>query len=325
MEELPTKHRKEQQDLQARITQKKKSATKKTRKGINEECDRLQRELLERQHLEIAELNYDPQSPVHGIDDLSIEDKSTQKRENDVNEDKKGEFPRTGEDESGGQPFPDPVVPIPRPKKVNRHKARLARRAQEQEAQSAQAAEEAASQIDNRGNERKIMDGVFSRLGLKEREIRPDGHCLYSAIASLLVDIGVELNLSTEKGLLPEPPHPIKDALRAQDDGYRAVRAATANFLLTHPNDFAPFIDEPLLQYAKKIELTAEWGGQLELQAIARAYIVDIHVVQGDGRIEKFEAGNGNTEREGNKKIWLAYYRHSYGLGEHYNALTQAP
>src|SRR5438034_1218142 len=196
MEELLSKHRKEQQDLQARIIQKKKSATKKTRKCINAECDRLQRELLERQHLEIAGLNDDPERPVHGIDDLSLEDTITQKRENDVSEDKNCELPSTGECESGGQPFPDPIVPVPRPKKVNRHKARLARRAQEQEAQSTQAAEEAASQIDHRGNEREIMDGVFSRLGLKEREIRPDGQCLYSAIASLLIDIGVGLNPS---------------------------------------------------------------------------------------------------------------------------------
>lgn len=325
MEELQARHHKEQQDLQARITQKKKSATKKTRKGVNEECDRLQRELLERQSLEIVRLNGDHEPPSNGFSDLSLEDTIMQKRDNEVNKDRHTESPQAAQGESGGQVSSDTTVSVAHPKKASRQKARLARRTEKLEAQAANAAEEAACQIDHRENERKMMDSVFSRLGLKEREIRPDGHCLYSAIASLLIDIGVGLNPETENSSLPAPTYPVDAAVRAQEHGYRAIRTTTANFLLTHPDDFAPFIDQPLSEYARKIELTAEWGGQLELQAIARAYGVEIQVVQGDGRIEKFEPGNDGARREGNKTIWLAYYRHSYGLGEHYNALIQAP
>lgn len=74
MDELLGKHRKEQKDLQARITQKKKSATKKTRKGINDDCDRLQQELNEKHQAEIAQLNGDPTPPVDGLEDLSLEE-----------------------------------------------------------------------------------------------------------------------------------------------------------------------------------------------------------------------------------------------------------
>ncbi len=45
----------------------------------------------------------------------------------------------------------------------------------------------------------------------------------------------------------------------------------------------------------------------------------DINVLQADGRVEKIESG---LESE-TGSIWLTYYRHSFGLGEHYNALKK--
>jgi hypothetical protein len=78
MEELQSKHRKEQKDLQSRVTQKKKQASKKTRKGINEECDRLEAELKQRQADEIAAANGEPTSkedelPLDQLDDLTLQ------------------------------------------------------------------------------------------------------------------------------------------------------------------------------------------------------------------------------------------------------------
>lgn len=77
MEELQTKHRKEQRDLQSRVTQKKKQASKKTRKGVNEECDRLEADLKQRQADEIAAFNGEPTSqsdelPIDELDDLTL-------------------------------------------------------------------------------------------------------------------------------------------------------------------------------------------------------------------------------------------------------------
>ena len=68
MEELQAKHRKELKDLQALVTQRKKSASKKTRKGVNDECAKLEAELKERQEQEVAELNGDV--PVESRDDV---------------------------------------------------------------------------------------------------------------------------------------------------------------------------------------------------------------------------------------------------------------
>ena len=145
----------------------------------------------------------------------------------------------------------------------------------------------------------------FEKLGLKEISIRPDGHCMYSAVALLLQDTSTQQH-RFESNDLP---------------AYQAVRAETASFISNHATEFEPFLEEPIDQYTTKINNTAEWGGQLELQAIARAYGVDINVLQADGRIEKISSGRESLS----KAIWLTYYRHSFGLGEHYNALKNDP
>lgn len=322
MDELLAKHRKEQKDLQARITQKKKSATKKTRRGINDECDRLQRELSERHQSEIARLNGEPTEPVEALEDLSLNDTDGENGTREkVHESQAPSTPESPADTTS--PSEDPSSGS-RQKKPNRQKARLARRAAEQAAQAEIAAEEAANQTDRRGNEKEVMDGAFKRLGLKEVDITPDGHCLYSAIAVQLDESGLGLKPDPKRIVLQPPTQSrIETVTSPKHDGYRAVRAVTADYITEHKDDFEAFMEEPLEQYTRKIKLTAEWGGQLELQAIARAYGVEINVIQADGRIEKIEPGDDSLEEESKRIIWLAYYRHTYGLGEHYNALSK--
>lgn len=322
MDELLAKHRKEQKDLQARITQRKKSATKKTRKGVNDECERLQRELSERHQGEIAQLNGDP-VPVQGVDDLNLDvDGDGTTGENNTTKDTEtdGRTPDTTEQTTE-------ETPAARSKKPNRQKQRLARRAAMQAAQSVVAAEEASQQTNYRGNEQDAMNDVFKRLRLKEIEVNPDGHCLYSAVAIQLDESGLGLKPDPKRIVLQPPTQSrVETVTVPKHDGYRAVRAVTADFIVENRGDFEAFMEEPLDDYTRKVKLTAEWGGQLELQAIARAYGVDINIIQADGRIEKIESGEtGEWDDEEKKKrvVWLAYYRHTYGLGEHYNALVK--
>ncbi|KAJ5638081.1 hypothetical protein N7490_007960 [Penicillium lividum] len=316
MDELLAKQRKEQKDLQGRITQKKKSATKKTRKGINDDCERMQRDLAEKHQDEIAQLNGTSSEPVEGLEDLNLEDETPTNPESNetVNDTKPDEPTPTSESTT-------------HTKKPNRQKARLARRAAEQAAAAEAAAEEAANQTDYRGNEKEVMDAVFKKLGLKEIEVTPDGHCLYSSIAKQLDDAGLGLRPDPSRIVLAATTQSRIDTVASpQHDGYRAVRAVTADFITQNKDDFEAFMEEPLDVYTRKIKLTAEWGGQLELQAIARAYGLEINIIQSDGRMEKIESGDMDKfdeEEKLKRVIWLAYYRHSYGLGEHYNALTK--
>lgn len=324
MEELAARHKKEQRDLQAKITQKKKNATKKTRKGVNDECERLQQELDEQQRLEIIAL--DGENGADQREDHDVPLGAGEKEEKEVPNN--CGMPATNND-CGSQvdASVNSRAQSSHPMKSNRQKARLARRAADRVRQSEIAAEEAAKQTDHRGNEKEAMESAFKRLGLHEIDITPDGHCLYSAIAYQLDEKGLGLRPDPERiNLSSATLSRINTVSFPKHDGYRAVRAVTADFINEHSEDFVPFMEESLDEYTRKIKLTAEWGGQLEIQAISRAYGIEINVLQQDGDIINFEPGDINewTEEDSRRrKLWLAYYRHTYGLGEHYNALEQ--
>ncbi|KAI9849956.1 MAG: hypothetical protein M1837_000170 [Sclerophora amabilis] len=322
MDELQSRHRREQRDLQSRITQKKKSATKKTRKGINAECELLETELNRKQQQELAERNetssdIEDDNKEGDLHRAPIGDKA----ENSYNLDRESNetIPELEDhlESLSRQSQSVQQQEQPQSRKPNRQKARLARRAAEKDALVAQAAEEAAVLPDLREQERAMISKELDRLGLSEREIRPDGHCLYSAIADQLTHYEIDLR----------PQTPSTDP--AADDGeevpgYKSVRSAAADHITHKPDDFVPFLEEPLEEYTHKIRDTAEWGGQLELLALARTYGVEINVLQGDGRVEKVEPEAGAQSVEG-RKLWLAYYRHHFGLGEHYNSLRKRP
>ncbi|KAI9778537.1 MAG: hypothetical protein M1835_004910 [Candelina submexicana] len=307
MDEIQLKHRKEQRDLQSQITQRKKSATKKTRKGVNDECAELERQLKERQAQELLAMGgaaSTEEYPVQQHHALEPESAVEADEPPYVNGKLEAQQPLAGTLDSN-QSSP--------PRKRNRQKARLARRAAEQEAVVAQATSEAPAGPTLREQERWIMLKEFDKYGLKEQEIRPDGHCMYSAVADQLMELGAEL--------LPN----VGDAMDGNGDrsnlaDYRKVRMVAADFIGRHPDDFVHFLEEPLEEYTNKIRDTGEWGGQLELLALARSYGIEINVLQGDGRVEKIEPGEGTVK----KKIWLGYYRHNFGLGEHYNSLRKA-
>ncbi|TQS32818.1 hypothetical protein Golomagni_06856, partial [Golovinomyces magnicellulatus] len=184
-------------------------------------------------------------------------------------------------------------------KKRNRQKERLARRAAEQEAAADKAQQEAANMTDHRAIESEYMKKTFETHDLVEKEIEPDGHCLFSSVADQLSQNGIRLTDGAEGG---------------KATAYKVVRNEAASFMKAHKDDFAPFLEEDFDGYVAKMRDTAEWGGELELTALARRYGVRISVVQ-DGRTEKIG--------DGDKELWLAYYRHGYGLGEHYNSLRR--
>ncbi|KAI4205185.1 MAG: hypothetical protein LQ350_000507 [Teloschistes chrysophthalmus] len=305
MEEVQKRHRQEQKELQARIAQKKKSATKKTRKGIVDECDNLERQLKEKQDLELSTVNGEAASNGQGEegDIQDIADSPTEPSVNDKAPESRIQHPAPAPQQSKN----DQV------RKPNRQKARLARRAAEQESITIQAAEEAKNLPDLRQAESSAMRSHYSSRGLSEHEIRSDGHCLYAAVADQLT--------TREYGLTPEPA--LKDFqanTQSSVPQYQIIRAVAASYIDDHRDDFLPFLEEPLDQYLRKIRETGEWGGHLELLALAKAYNVDINVLQSSGHVERI----GGETGESNQALWLSYYHHNFGLGEHYNSLRQA-
>jgi OTU domain-containing protein 6 len=303
LEDMQSRHRKEQKDLQARVTQKKKGATKKTRKGVNTECEELERQLKERQEQEKNALDENSASAPENTPEAeeSSDEEPTEAKQGGVNG-----VADTLEKTTISDPAPSEDS---QPRKRNRQKERLARRAAEQEAAIEEAKKEAANQPDQKAVERERMLKEFEARGLREKLIRPDGHCLFSAVADQLSQVGIPLGAESDLEL-------------KEDQRYKVVRKAAARYIEGHPEDFVDWLDEPLDQYVGKIRDTAEWGGHLELLALAKTYNVEICVLQ-DGVAQNVEpglAGKGEPD-----KIWLAYYRHGFGLGEHYNSLRRAP
>jgi OTU domain-containing protein 6 len=307
LEAVQARHRKEQRDLVSRTTQKKKQASKKTRKGVNDECERLERELKERQESELAALNGEPTvDQAEAVDDEddappgegNIENGVTKLQINDTMTQSQASS-TIGED--------DDTSTAGKKKRPNRAKARLARRAAEQDAAIREAELEAANAPNPREMERERMETQLEKHQLSLHEIRADGHCLYAAVADQLK--------TRELRLKPK----IEVTVDGQD--YKKVRYAAADWIEQHGDDFAGFMEDPLPEHVRKIRETGEWGGHLELLALARTYGVRICVLHSDGQVDKIEPEGAE---EGMEEIWLGYYRHSHGLGEHYNSLRKA-
>jgi OTU domain-containing protein 6 len=317
MEELLARHRKEQRDLQSRITQKKKSASKKTRKGVNDECEKLERELKERQAAEIAALSV--QTDLNGVNDtekLAQDSISGEEETNNSSRSSPAQNEKPQEDLSNLSNGVSNLSltsspPQQQQRKPSRQKARLARRAAELASIAAQAAEESLSLPDLRKREKDVMNSEFQRRGLHEKEVKADGHCLYAAIADGLKFQGLELRPIIQPTIIDGEEEKIED--------YRVVRKTAAEYIKANQGDFVPFLEEPLDEYVTKVGETGEWGGQLELLALAKAYGIDIAVLQGDGNVVSIEGGGKHS-----RKLWLAYYKHGFGLGEHYNSLRKA-
>lgn len=307
MEELQKRHRQEHRDLQSRITQKKKNATKKTRKSVNDECTELERLLREKQGSEIRALNGVSQAEegddIHGEGNATVPPKAIEAVRSPSLSDSMKSMTVSSTTANDGHV-----------KKPNRQKARLARRAAEHVAATEQAEKEAADMPDLRETERERMREAYESKGLVQHEIRTDGHCLYAAVADQLDHSGI--------GLSPRAPEIKTDALNLTPAaGYKIAREVAATYIEQHDEEFVPFLEEPVEAYVRTIRNTGEWGGHLEILALAKAYEANINVLQGDGRVETISCG---IEKD-IPTLWLAYYRHSFGLGEHYNSLRKRP
>lgn len=304
LEALQQRHRKEQRDLVSRITQKKKQATKKTRKGVNDECERLEQELKERQAEEVRVLN--------GDEEEHVVESEPEDEKDEVVDVKIEELSINGTSTSTGPCTPTTSTSAAGTgKKKNRQKERLARRKAEQDHAIAAAEEEARNAPNPRELEKQRFEPLLASKNLQLHEIRADGHCLYSAVADQLS--------SRALGLEPRIPIALADADTALP--YKTTRYAAAAWIEGHRDDFEPFMEDALPEHVRRIRETGEWGGHLELLALARSYGVRICVLHSNGRVDRIEDEGAEGEKE---EIWLGYYRHSHGLGEHYNSLRPA-
>lgn len=68
-------------------------------------------------------------------------------------------------------------------------------------------------------------------------------------------------------------------------------------------------------EYTNELENTPLWGGDLEITAFAQIYDCPVSVlISGQSPLLINENGT-------HSELKLAYYKHSFGLGEHYNSV----
>jgi OTU domain-containing protein 6 len=135
-----------------------------------------------------------------------------------------------------------------------------------------------------RKKECEAISRKLVEINRRIKDVAADGHCLYRAVAD------------------------------QSDSTYTEVRKTCASFMESHADDFAPFIeDESFGDHCAKVRSSAEWGGQPELLALARALQRPIVVYSRDS--EPLRMGDGNGE-----ELVVTYHRDYYALGEHYNS-----
>jgi len=153
------------------------------------------------------------------------------------------------------------------------------------------------------------LEKLLDHQGLKIHQIDADGDCLYKAVEH-------QLSLASDTD----------DRLSFQD-----LRERTSQYMLANSEDFLPFLlndqgelmgDEEFTRYCNRIARTKEWGGHLELTAIAQITRKSIHIYQADNKNPIKIEPRCHSDKS---PISLSFHKHLYRLGEHYNSVVAKP
>mmetsp|Transcript_23495 Transcript_23495/g.65357 ORF Transcript_23495/g.65357 Transcript_23495/m.65357 type:complete len:316 (+) Transcript_23495:322-1269(+) len=181
---------------------------------------------------------------------------------------------------------------------------RESKKEKERQRQEAIAAETAAAGPTARDIENAQLRATLQPLKLTIRDVAADGNCLYRAVAAQL----------------QESP-----SNHTTTSGYVEVRALCADALEQNSNEFSPFCEyteaiPDFASYVQRVRNSADWGGHLELRALALAVQRPIHVYStANGAQAMVIEGGGSSTSDDVEPIRLSYHLHYYALGEHYN------
>ena len=206
------------------------------------------------------------------------------------------ETPATVKSEPTIESPPPEVSKEPKQKKTKaqrrREKARLAEKKREEEI--------ALERLNAGPSPRQLEIQRITELYLADKkltlkEIPADGKWLYRAIASQCED----------------------------DLDYKAVRKTCAEILTQHNDEFSPFaeIETTYEEYVEKVASSSEWGGHLELRALAMGLKRPIVVYSADA--PPLIMGEEYKDQDDSvTEIRLSFHRFYYALGEHYNSVV---
>jgi OTU domain-containing protein 6 len=193
-------------------------------------------------------------------------------------------------------------------KKLRKKKNALAKQKEKEE----QIAKEMAEAPNLRQIEMNaIMELHLNKNDLDIEEVAADGNCLYRAIAKQMEYLSGSQN---------------------QFD-YIQIRQLCAQELDDNRHEYEPFADLTEMkvssfdEYVEKVRESNEWGGHLELRALAHKLKRTILIYSTEGLLEivgfeKQQLDDDVDEDIGMKQvIRLSFHRQYYALGEHYNSV----
>ncbi|KAK1931905.1 Deubiquitinase OTUD6B [Phytophthora citrophthora] len=223
-------------------------------------------------------------------------------------------FEAKGEETSDATPTEAEAEPaMPSKQAKSQAKAQRKREAKKKEERERRERIEEANKntVSERQIEADMILGQLSRHGLTIKDIPSDGHCMYHAVADQM----------KQKNL------PIQDEVA----GFQYLRKLTSEYMLAHPDDFLPFmaldesapsLEDAFTTYCSRVANTADWGGQLELRALACALRTPIEVFSAEGDVLVMGGEFVNEDDHSAPTLQLTYHLHYYTLGEHFNSVT---
>jgi len=211
--------------------------------------------------------------------------------------------------EEGGRTREEEEAERAQRKKEKAQKKRQGRADKEAQKEAEKERERRAAGPSAREVELEALAAALSaqKPAMKIHEIPSDGHCLYRSVADQL------------RRFRPD----LFDCSGPGEQMYKEVRKLCASSLRGHVDGYAPFAElkegEDFEGYCRRVEASADWGGELELRALADALKVRIHVFQA-GADKPLVLGDAPAA----SPLRVSFHRHYYALGEHYNSVVPA-
>ncbi|CAA0841527.1 Cysteine proteinases superfamily protein [Striga hermonthica] len=293
LEEMLSRHRIENSDLQKKEMSMKKAAAKGSKaeqkakkKLVDDEIHHLSTNLKQRQADELASLGYSSSTSesqkgknldnlVKAIAGVSITNQAEQS-------------------------------------KPSKSLKRREKRAQKEAARERRIQDEQSQIVSDRSIEDEKLAKKLGPLGFTINDIKPDGHCLYRAVED-------QLGLQSG-GPSPYTYHELRQMVAAY---MREHKLDFLPFFLSEnaeDDESEESMAERFENYCKEIESTAAWGGQLEIEALT--HCLKKHIVIYSGSFPDVEMGKEYKCSSPSSSIMLSYHRYAFGLGEHYNSVV---
>ena len=154
---------------------------------------------------------------------------------------------------------------------------------------------EAAEKTGARADEIRALESKLLEKKLKIKDMPADGSCLFEAVSDQLSFVGHA----------------------AAGTSGSEIRTMAAQYVRDHRDDFIAFlVDEDFDEYCDKMANTNEWGGQIEIVALAKSLGSQFTIVSADGPDLIIGDAVGSME-----PLTLAYHKHLLASGEHYNSV----